>query len=329
MGDEAARATAFEVVVSIINFRTADMTLACVQSVLCQIGHLHAHVVVVDNASNDGSVEKIEAWIAAQPNGAPVSLIRSADNSGFSGGHNQAVSAFNSKLYFVLNSDAVLREGCLEQLIKQAQIQPKAGLFAPRLEGEDTQVQTSCFQNPTPVSELIRAAQTGYVTRLFARYDQPLSMPPVATDIGWASFAAIMIRREVIESIGLMDEGFFLYFEDTDYCIAAARAGWSIAYVEPARVVHFRGGSAPVKKLGAAGKRLPAYYYASRTRLFYKAYGWHGLVAANLLWHVGRCIAAARVLVGGSYPRAVAYEARDIWINVRTPLGDRMGGGRT
>ncbi|WP_417242305.1 glycosyltransferase [Celeribacter sp.] len=328
MTRSAAGSDSYDMVISIINYRTGDMTLACVQSVLAQIVDVNAHVVVVDNASGDGSADQIAAWIDAQPETTPVSLIRSRENSGFSGGHNQAFSAYEAELYFVLNSDALLRENCIFELLKQTRMQPETGLFAPRLEGDDGCVQTSCFRMPTPVSELIRAAQTGVVTRALKRHDQPLDMPPVAADIGWASFAAIVIRREVIAAIGPMDEGFFLYFEDTDYCLSAARAGWFIAYVDGARVVHFRGGSAPVKKLGAAGKRLPAYYYASRTRLFYKAYGRGGLIAANLLWHLGRGIAAARILVGGRYPRAVAHEARDVWTNFRAPLGDRMGGPR-
>ncbi|WP_417269033.1 glycosyltransferase family 2 protein [Celeribacter sp.] len=328
MGRSVAENDRYQLVVSIINYRTGDMTIACVQSVLAQLSNIHAHVVVVDNASGDGSADQIAAWIEAQPGGTPVSLLRSPDNSGFSGGHNQAFATFDAELYFVLNSDALLRDGCLDELLRQTLMRPKVGLFAPRLEGEDGEVQVSCFRMSTPVTELIRAAQTGIVTRLFKRHDQPLEMPPSDVDIGWASFAAIAIRREVIDAVGPMDEGFFLYFEDTDYCLSATRAGWSIAYVEDARVVHFRGGSAPVKKLGAARKRLPAYYYASRTRLFYKAYGRSGLLSANLLWHLGRLIAAARVVVGGSYPRMVAKEARDIWTNFRTPLGDRMGGQR-
>lgn len=87
--------------------------------------------------------------------------------------------------------------------------------------------------------------------------------------------------------------------------------------------VHLRGGSAPVKSLAAERKRLPAYYYASRTRFFCQAYGKTGLWAANLAWHMGRGVALARRLIGRPGQAGIELEARDIWINARDPLGDR------
>ena len=87
--------------------------------------------------------------------------------------------------------------------------------------------------------------------------------------------------------------------------------------------MHLRGGSAPVKGLAAEGKRLPAYYYASRTRFFRQAYGRAGPLRANLLWHLGRLIARVRPLLGGSVPPANTDEERDIWINFLDPLGLR------
>ena len=150
---------------------------------------------------------------------------------------------------------------------------------------------------------------------------------PEPAEIEWASFACIVVRREVVEAIGPMDEGYFLYFEDAEYCLRARRAGWRIAWVPDAVAVHFRGGSGPVKALAAARKRMPAYYYASRTRFLYQAHGRLGLWAANAAWFAGRGIAQLRRLVGRAVPRANAAEARDIWINARTPLGPRRAPG--
>jgi GT2 family glycosyltransferase len=120
-----------------------------------------------------------------------------------------------------------------------------------------------------------------------------------------------------------MDDGYFLYFEDTEYCLRAARAGWSVAYVPQARAVHFRGGSGPVKAMAAAKKRLPAYFYASRSRFLYQAHGTAGLWLANLAWLSGRGLAQLRRLAGKPVPPSNAAEARDIWINSLSPLGDR------
>lgn len=321
-GQEVADLEPIDLVVSIINYRTAALTCACIRSVVPQIAGRAAHVVVVDNASGDGSADEIADWIESEGVGDCVTLIRSPRNSGFSGGHNQAIAAMEARAYFILNSDAYLRDGCIQALCSALANNADAGLIAARLEDEDGTVQTSLFRVPDCWSEVIRAAQTGPVTRLLKRHDQPLEMVSNPAEIGWASFAAIVIRREVFERIGPMDEGYFLYFEDTDFCVTAARSGFAIRYANNARVVHHRGGSAPVKTLSAARKRLPAYYYASRTRLFYKTHGRMGLLAANLGWHLGRIIAALRILVGGSYPRSHAHEARDIWTNFLNPLGD-------
>lgn len=314
-----------DLVVSIVNYRTGDMTCDCLASVLADLDAtpgLAAHVMVVDNASGDGSAKVIADWIADRGVEDRVTLIRSVRNTGFSGGHNQGIKAADGAFYLVLNSDAMLRPGFCDAILAAARAQPEAGLFAPRIEHEDGVQQTSCFRVHSPASELIRAAGTGLVRRLFARRDVPLDMPPAPEQIGWASFAGILLRRTMIDAIGPMDDGYFLYFEDTEYCLRARRAGWTIAYVPEARFVHFRGGSAPVKALAQARKRLPRYYYASRTRLLYQAHGRSGLLAANLMWHLGRVIAHSRRLLGRSAPQASAREWRDIWINFTDPLGD-------
>ena len=309
-------------VISIINFRTGDLTLNCVRSVLSDLGDIPARVIVVDNRSDDGSADRIADWIAAQEPPVPVTLVRSATNSGFSGGHNQGIAAVRAEFYLVLNSDALTRPGFFATMLEAARADPQAGIFAPRLEYEDGTQQISCFRFPGPASELIRGAATGPVTRVLARHDVPLAMPPAPDRIGWASFACILLRGAMIAAIGPMDEGYFLYFEDTEYCWRARRAGWRIVHVPEARAVHFRGGSAPVKALARQNKRLPAYYYASRTRFFHRAYGWHGLMAANALWCIGRGIAHLRRLFGKPVPPANRREGRDIWTNALTPLGD-------
>jgi N-acetylglucosaminyl-diphospho-decaprenol L-rhamnosyltransferase len=124
-----------------------------------------------------------------------------------------------------------------------------------------------------------------------------------------------------------MDEGYFLYFEDAEYCLRARRAGWRIRREPRAVAVHFRGGSGPVKSLARARQRLPAYYYSSRARFFYQAHGTAGLLAANGLWTLGRGLAALRRLAGRSGDNLRQREARDIWINALNPLGPRHAPG--
>lgn len=315
----------FDLLVSIINYRTGQLTIDCVKSVLADFASdpaapINGHIVVVDNASGDGSDTQIADWIAEQPTGTPVELVRSATNSGFSGGHNQGIKAARARYYLVLNSDAVLHPGFCAAILNAAEANPRAGLIAPRIEYDDGTQQISCFRLPSPGSELIRGAATGAITQLLSRYDVPLTMPPAPDQIGWASFACILLRAEMIDAVGLMDEGYFLYFEDTEYCMRAGKAGWSILYAPEPRAIHYRGGSAPVKALAKARKRVPAYYYASRTRLFTQGYGWPGYCAANLMWYLGRSVAFARRLIGKPVAPPVEREALDLWVNALSPL---------
>lgn len=308
------------IAISIINYRTGDLTLACVRSVLADAKGIDARIVVVDNASGDGSADQIDRWIRAQSPPVPVDLVRSDKNSGFSGGHNQGIQACAAEYYLILNSDAVLRPGFLAEILAQADQAPKAGFVAPQIETDDGQIQVSCFRFHSPRSELVRAACSAPVTRLFNRHVVALPPPVDPDQIEWASFACILLRQKMIADVGPMDEGYFLYFEDAEYCLRARRKGWRIARAPGAVAVHFRGGSGPVKSLEKARKRLPDYFYRSRTRFLYQAHGYSGLIGANLLWHLGRAIAQMRRLVGKPVPAAIQTESRDIWINVKTPL---------
>ena len=154
-----------DIAISIINYRTGDLTLDCVRSVLADMDGIDGHVVVVDNLSQDGSAEQIADWIAAQPDPVPVSLVLSDTNSGFSGGHNQGIAAVKADFYLVLNSDAVLRPGFLRTMLNAAQAHPQSGLFAPRIDYDDGGVQDSCFRFPSPLGELVRSARVGPVTK--------------------------------------------------------------------------------------------------------------------------------------------------------------------
>lgn len=316
-----------ELVVSIINFRTGDLTLQCLRSVLDDMAGLAGLVVVVDNHSGDGSAEQIEDWIAAQPEGTPVRLVRSATNSGFSGGHNQGIAAADADLYLVLNSDAILRPGFLRTMLEAARAEPDIGLFAPVIEYDDGTIQDSCFRFPSPLGEFVRAARSRFVTSAFRHREVSLGPDPRPEDIEWASFACILLRREMLQQVGPMDEGYFLYYEDVEYCWRARQAGWRIRQVRAARAVHFRGGSGPVKSLAQKNARLPRYYYSSRTRFLYQAHGLPGLIAANLLWYLGRTIRHMYRFAGREVNAMARAEGIDIWTNVARPLGPRYAPG--
>ena len=304
----------------IVNYRTPKLVIDCLTSLQNEIEVDQDSVVVVDNASGDGSVEQIEQAITKNSWNQWVQIVPSPINGGFSAGNNLGIKAVIADAYLLLNSDTIVRPGAIKSLLEAMQAHPEAGLVSPRLEWSDSTPQISCFQYHSPFSELIASAATGPITKLLKNYDVPIPVSDTPIEPDWTSFACVLIRREVIEQIGLMDEGYFMYFDDIDYCRRARNAGWKILHYPQARVVHLRGGSGSVKADLAARKRPKFYLYASRSRYFAKFYGPFGLFLANLFWLTGRTISLARELVGNKKPHTCEYEAQDIWMNWYQPM---------
>lgn len=307
-------------IISIINYRTPDLILDCLHSLQPEIEVDRDFVVVVDNASGDDSIKQIERSISENKWVNWVTILPSPVNGGFSAGHNLVFQQFTAEAYLLLGSDTIVRSGAISILKEFLQRYSQVGLISPRLEGLDGTPQISCFRDRSPVGEFLCAAATGVLTKLLKPYDILIPVAEIPINIEWISFACVLIRLEVIQQIGGMDEGYFLYFEDIDYCRRARTAGWQILYVPDARVVHFKGGSGEVQASLKSRQRLPAYYYASRSRYFAKFYGKMGLWLANLCWLVGRMISYLREVVGNKTPHTCKDEARDIWTNGLNPM---------
>jgi len=307
--------------VVVVNYATPKLVIDCLETLVPQVRELDATVALVDNASPDDSVLQLRRWISAQGAHDCVNLIESQDNGGFAAGNNIGIESCNAKHYLLLNSDTLVRGGALKRLLKAMTSEDHVGLVGPRLLWANGEPVESCFRYHRPVSELIDSAKTGFITRLLARYNVPMSVSDQRMFPEWTSFACVMIRRDVIEEIGELDDGFFMYFEDVDFAFRARQAGWRILHEPSASVVHLHGGSSPVKSRARLRKRLPRYYYESRTRYFYKLYGRAGLLAANTCWTLGWTISLLRSLLQKTY-ESPACEAqwRDIWINFWTPM---------
>ncbi len=308
--------------VIVINYRRPELTLGCLESLVPELqGHADRCAIVVDNGSGDDSADRIEAAILERGWSPSVRLIRSPINGGFSHGNNVGFNAVNAETYLLLNSDARTRPGSIDGLLEAMERHPEAGLIGPRLEDPDGTAQISCFRYRTPITEMLQAAATGPLSRLFRRCEVAMGVFDSEVEAQWVSFACVLIRRDVIDRIGPMDEAYFMYFEDIDYARRARDAGWRIVHDPAPHVVHLRGGTSSVKSAIKSRSRVPRYYYESRSRYFAKFYGGAvGLWFANLMWLLGRSIAGVRHLVGHKQPHHCAAEARDNWVNWLDPL---------
>lgn len=198
-------------------------------------------VVVVDNASSDGSADMVEREFPE------VRLIRSGVNLGFSGGNNLALEGLTADYAFLLNSDATVAPGALDELVAFADAHPDAGLIGPKVLNPDGSIQFSCRRWPTFAAGLYRNV---YLGRLFPN-NRPASDYLMqdfdhasVREVDWLSGCALMIRRACLEQIGPLDaETFFMYCEDMDWSLRAHNAGWEVLYFPGALVTHAIGRS--------------------------------------------------------------------------------------
>jgi N-acetylglucosaminyl-diphospho-decaprenol L-rhamnosyltransferase len=267
----------------ILNFRTPELTLRAVAAADKAMARFpSARIDIVDNDSRDGSFETIRAGIAGY-DPARVRLLASPRNGGFGAGNNHAIrGALAEKdppeLIYILNSDAFPREDAIEALVTFLDTHRQAGFAGSYIHGVDNVPHETAFRFPTVWSEIESGLGLGLVSRLLEKYRVPiLPMPTETREVDWLAGASLMMRASVLREIGLFDESFFLYFEETDLCRRAKRAGHSTWYVVESRVAHIGSASTGMKKW----QRIPTYWLDSRAHYFEKNHGAAYLRAAN------------------------------------------------
>lgn len=289
-------------VVSIVAWRSADLTIDCLRSIAAELrresfetptrgpdaasappegsdgGAQLPLVVVVDNDSRDGTAERVERAIQDEGWGRWARLVRAPRNGGFAYGNNVAIRAALSErpaLRYVqlLNPDTLVRPAAFRILIDFLDSHPGVGIAGGRSEFPDATPQICCFRLPSLLNEFSGYLGLGMVDRLLGRWVTLLGLPSEPMPVGWVSGAHMLIRREVLDTIGLMDEGYFLYFEETDFTLRAHRAGWGCWHVPASRIVHLVGQSSAVTAWAPRPNRLPVYWFDSRRRYFVLNHG--------------------------------------------------------
>jgi GT2 family glycosyltransferase len=164
---------------------------------------------------------------------------------------------------------------------------PQVGIAGSGIEEPDGTLWPIAFRFPSILSELDLSLRLGFVSKLLSKWVVAQHMGNTPQPIDWVPGASMMIRRHVFESIGLMDEGYFLYYEETDFCLQAKRAGWPCWYVPQSRIMHISGQSTGVTGKQDTPKRLPQYLFDSRRRYFVKNHGWFYAALADVAWLSG------------------------------------------
>ena len=291
------------VLVVIVNYRTPILTINCLRSLVSEVqSSPGTRVAVVDNDSGDRSLEQIGTAIETEGWGNWVSLIPSDHNGGYAFGNNVVIrpvlESSNLPLYFLLlNPDTQVHPGAIKALVDFMEKHPDVGIAGSSFEEADGTPWPIAFRFPTVLSEMDSGLRLGVVTRLLSNWVVTRTMTDEEAQVDWLPGASMLIRPEVFKSVGLMDEGYFLYCEETDFCLQARRAGWSCWYVPQSRVMHIAGQSTGVTDRKLPPKRLPQYWFDSRRRYFVKN---HGLLYAGLadaVWIFGFVLWRARRVI--------------------------------
>lgn len=265
--------------ISIVAWKGADLTIDCLRSIEPELGSVPGtRVVVVDNASPDDSADRVAKAISDNGWGTWATLIRSPVNGGFAAGNNVAIREMlrerePAEFCLLLNPDTVVRPGAFRILRDFLQAHPEVGIAGGRSEDPDTTPQVCCFRFPNAVNEVLGHLGVGLLDRLFHRHLTRVGIPQEPREVDWVSGAFMLIRKSVIDQIGLMDETYFLYFEETDYTRRARLAGWSCWHVPQARIVHLVGQASGVTVRNQPKKRVPGYWFDSRRRYFVLHHG--------------------------------------------------------
>jgi len=291
------------VLVVIVHYRTPVLTIDCLRSLEAEVRSCaDASVVVVDNQSQDGSAARIAEAIRSEGWSDWARLVESPVNGGFAYGNNHvigpALADGQPPAYFwLLNPDTTIYPGAMTALVDFLRTHPKVGLAGSAIEEQRGVLWPYAFRFPSLLSELNDGLRLGIVTKLLARWTILDPMNGRQCRVDWVPGASLMVKREVFEAIGLMDEQYFLYYEETDFCLQARRAGWDCWYVPQSRVFHVAGASTGMVDRPPEPRRLPRYWFESRRRYFIKNHSRLYAIATDLVWIASHALCRARRLL--------------------------------
>jgi exopolysaccharide biosynthesis polyprenyl glycosylphosphotransferase len=224
-----------KLLIALVNYKTTDLLVKCLDSIQNQTIQTEYHIVVVDNHSQDGAVERLK-------NEHPeVTAIANSSNSGYARAVNQAIRAYDSDYILLLNPDIEVKPGAIDALVKFLEKTKDVGIVSGKLLNPDGTLQYSCRTFYTLPTILLRRTFLGKLfprSKILTRHLMTDWDHNSVRDVDWVLGASMLIRRSALKEVGLMDERFFLYFEDVDWCYRMKKGGWRVCYLPDAEMVH-------------------------------------------------------------------------------------------
>ena len=257
-----------------VNYKSADHLIECLRSIKENLKNLEYEIIVIDNASGDRSVGKIQAAFS------DIVLIENKTNLGFSKANNQGIRRSRGRYILLLNNDTVVLPNALEAMVGVLKRSADIGIVGCRLLNPDKTPQQSFGSAAGFIGDLL---QSTFSNTLFANSSNPIVEKILARlhrsgkKVGWVCGACMLCRRDSLEETGLLDENFFMYKEDMDLCISFRKKNWGIYYTPDAPIIHHLGASVSAKPFETAIE-----YRKSQLYFYKKHYGWMGLLCLKI-----------------------------------------------
>jgi GT2 family glycosyltransferase len=305
-----------EVAVVIVSYKSADLTIDCLRSIEAERATpgLNIRAIVVDNASGDAP--PIAQAIAANDWTSWATLIESPRNGGYAYGNNLAFRRAyedGAPAYFhLLNPDTRVLPGAIRILVDFLENNPSIGIAGSGLGDVDDNDWAFAFRFPSMLSEFEHGLQFGLISRLLKPWIVAIETNQKPRQVDWVSGASKMVRREVLDAIGGLDENYFLYFEDSDFCYRAQKAGFSTWSVPASRIMHVSGQSTQVTGHHAKPMRVPGYWFESRRRYFAVHHGYAYAIATDLFSVIAHGLGTAKRRLQGRLEEGQPFFIRDL-----------------
>ncbi len=304
----------------IVNWNVRELLRRCLHSITSSFqlpaSNFQIEIIVVDNASSDGSVAMIEKEFSR------VQLIANSENVGFTVGNNQGIAASRGRYVLLLNPDTEVVGDALTTMVEYLDDHPQAGALGPQLLNPDRSIQSSQRRFPTLATAFLESTilQQWFPHNRIARHYYMADRPDdEVQEVDWVTGACLLARREAIENVGVLDEGFFMYSEELDWCRRMKAQGWKVVYLPTARVIHHGGQSSEQVK-----SFQHIQFQRSKVRYFRKHHGlWQAevlrlFILATYLYQL--IVEALKWLTGHKRPLRAA-RVKSYWQVLRSRLG--------
>lgn len=265
----APKAPSCDVSIIIVNWNTRELLRLCLSSVIKHTKVVNYEIVVVDNASQDGSCEMLEAELPQ------VRIHCNTRNEGFSFGCNEGMRMARGRYFLLLNSDTILIEDAVSKMVAFMDRHQDIGISGCALLNEDGSLQPSCAWFPTPFSAITQGLKIWDKLKHIFQDNPDFASPFLSytqhqrqNDVDWIAGAFMLVRRQVAEQVSMLDETIFFYNEEVDWCYRMKQAGWRIVFTPETKIIHIGGGSTTLPDFARCTAILNNYYY-----YFHKNFG--------------------------------------------------------